>query len=85
MLDPLSLHLLEGQTMRHVRFKFTIDCEIAEVDLYQLDPDELYELPGVRTEYSTGKVDDQIWACKLTGVVELLEANPLRFISGEPN
>lgn len=67
--------------MKHIRFKFTIADEIVEVDLYtHLDPDEVAELPGDPGEYSTGLVDGEMWACKLTGVKELIEMNPMRFL-----
>jgi hypothetical protein len=64
--------------MRHVRFRWTIDNEIVEVDFYRLEPDEIDELPGDPTAYSTGKVDGEFWAAKITGVEDLI--NPLRLL-----
>jgi hypothetical protein len=71
--------------MRHARFKFVVAGEIVEVDHYELGPDELDELPGDRQDYCIVQSDESVLACKITGLNELLQTNPLRFIGGRGN
>jgi hypothetical protein len=64
--------------MRHVHHKFLFASEIIEVDHYELGPDEVSKLPGDPSDYNVVRSDESIFACKLTGLSELIEANRFR-------